>query len=69
MRDKAFAVRAITRKPDSDAAKGLAALGIEIVQADAADKDQMKNAFQDSWGAYVNTLPVRREIPFVYRYG
>ncbi len=29
-----FAARAITRKPDSDKAKALAALGVEVVAAD-----------------------------------
>lgn len=40
-------VRAITRNPESDAAKKLAAEGIEVVQADFDDQESLRNAFKD----------------------
>lgn len=39
-------VRAVTRNPASDAAKKLAAQGIEVVQADMDDEDSLKKAFE-----------------------
>jgi uncharacterized protein YbjT (DUF2867 family) len=57
LRDKSgeFKVRGITRNPDSDAAKALAALGVEVVKADGLKKDEMVEAFKGSWGVFVNT--------------
>lgn len=51
----AFRVRAITRNPDGDSAKALAAAGAEIIKADGTDRKQMLAAFEGSWGAFVNT--------------
>lgn len=55
LKNNAFKVRAITRKPDSEAAKALGALGAEIVQGDGWSKEQMVAAFSGSWAAFVNT--------------
>jgi uncharacterized protein YbjT (DUF2867 family) len=55
VKNKNFAVRGITRNPDSDAAKVLASIGVEVVKADGFNKDEMKAAFTGSWGAFVNT--------------
>lgn len=55
LKNKDFSVRGITRNPGSDAAKALASLGAEIVKADGFNKDEMKAAFNGSWGAFVNT--------------
>nr|E1ACP6.1 RecName: Full=NmrA-like family domain-containing oxidoreductase notA; AltName: Full=Notoamide biosynthesis cluster protein A [Aspergillus sp. MF297-2]ADM34134.1 NmrA family protein [Aspergillus sp. MF297-2] len=55
LKNHAFKVRAITRKPDSEAAKALRALGAEIVQGDGWSKEQMVAAFSGSWAAFVNT--------------
>lgn len=51
----AFAVRAITRSPESDSAKTLAALGAETVRADGRDTASLVKAFTGSWGAFANT--------------
>jgi len=40
-----FAVRAITRKPESDKARALAALGAEVVAADLDDAASIERAF------------------------
>ena len=53
--DGDFAVRAITRNPDSPRAKELARLGAEIVQADLDDVDSLKRAFQGCYGAFCVT--------------
>jgi uncharacterized protein YbjT (DUF2867 family) len=45
-------VRAVTRKPDSDAARGLAAMGAEVVAADLASVQQ---AMQGARGVYCVT--------------
>jgi uncharacterized protein YbjT (DUF2867 family) len=49
---KGFTIRAMTRKPDSDAAKALAAQGAEIVQADLDDEASLRAALKGAWGAY-----------------
>ncbi|KAJ0423041.1 NmrA family protein [Aspergillus carlsbadensis] len=55
LQNSAFKVRAITRKPDSEAAKVLRALGAEIAVGDGWKREQMVSAFSGSWGAFVNT--------------
>jgi uncharacterized protein YbjT (DUF2867 family) len=51
-----FTVRAITRDPQSEAAKELEALGAEVVQADIDDADSMRKAFEGAYGAYLVTF-------------
>lgn len=51
-----FAVRALTRDVNSDKAKGLAALGAELVQADVDDVESLKRAFAGAYGAYCVTF-------------
>lgn len=53
--DGGFAVRALTRKPDSDAARALAERGAEVVQADLDDVDTIVRAFEGAWGAFCVT--------------
>ncbi|MDD3518895.1 MAG: NmrA/HSCARG family protein [Chromatiales bacterium] len=53
--DSGFAVRAVTRKPDSDAARALAAAGAEIVVADLDDAASVVRAMQGAYGAYCLT--------------
>jgi uncharacterized protein YbjT (DUF2867 family) len=55
LKNRNFSVRGITRNPDSDAAKALSSVGAEMVKADGFNKDEMKAAFNGSWGAFVNT--------------
>ncbi|GAQ03953.1 nmrA-like family domain-containing protein 1 [Aspergillus lentulus] len=50
-----FKVRAITRNPQSDASRQLSTLGVEMVRADGWNSEQMLEAFQGSWGAFINT--------------
>jgi uncharacterized protein YbjT (DUF2867 family) len=50
-----FAVRALTRNPDSDKARELAELGAEVVQADLDDEASLHAAFADAYGAYCVT--------------
>lgn len=52
---QAFSLRAITRNPESEKAKKLAAQGVEVVKADGFNRDQMLDAFRDSWAVFVNT--------------
>lgn len=54
-RDSDFAVRAITRHPDSDKAKALAAAGAEVVAADLDDVESLKRAFHGAHGAFCVT--------------
>jgi len=51
-----FAVRAITRNPDSDKAKALAAKGAEVVAGDLEDEDSIIAAFKGCHGAYLVTF-------------
>jgi uncharacterized protein YbjT (DUF2867 family) len=54
--DSEFAVRAITRNPDSDKAKELASLGAEVVAADIDDPESLKRALSGAYGAYFVTF-------------
>lgn len=51
-----FRVRALTRNPDSEKAKALAAQGVEVVRADEDDKTSLLRAFQGAYGAYCVTF-------------
>ena len=55
-KNSAFAVRALTRNPDSDKARQLAALGAEVVAADVDDVESLKKAFGGAYGAYCVTF-------------
>lgn len=50
-----FAARAITRKPDSDKARALAQLGVEVVAADIDDPASVRKAFAGAHGAFCVT--------------
>jgi uncharacterized protein YbjT (DUF2867 family) len=50
-----FAVRALTRNPDSGAAQDLAAAGAEVVAADLDDEASIRAAFDGAYGAFVVT--------------
>lgn len=50
-----FAVRAVTRKPDSESARALAALGAEVVAGDLDDPAGLDRAFAGAHGAFCVT--------------
>jgi uncharacterized protein YbjT (DUF2867 family) len=50
-----FAVRALTRNPDSAKSKELAAAGAEVVKADLDDETSVRKAFEGAHGAFVVT--------------
>ena len=50
-----FAARAITRKPDSEKARALAAKGVEVVAGDADDPPTLAGAFAGAYGAFCVT--------------
>jgi uncharacterized protein YbjT (DUF2867 family) len=50
-----FAVRAITRDPNKDNAKALAAKGAEVVSANLDDVESLKKAFAGAHGVYAVT--------------
>jgi uncharacterized protein YbjT (DUF2867 family) len=47
-----FKLRAMTRKPDGDAAKAVAALGAEVVAGDLDDAATLARALEGAWGVY-----------------
>ena len=47
-----FALRAMTRHPDGDAARALRAKGVEIVRGDLDDAGSLKQALQGAWGVF-----------------
>ncbi|ULQ53246.1 NmrA/HSCARG family protein [Flavihumibacter fluvii] len=51
-----FAVRAVTRDPNSDKAKELSALGAELVQADLAHPETIFKAMEGAYGAFCVTF-------------
>ena len=54
-REGAFTARAITRKPNSENARALAALGVEVVAGDADDPPSLERAFAGAYGAFCVT--------------
>ncbi|NKE70274.1 NmrA/HSCARG family protein [Candidatus Manganitrophus noduliformans] len=54
-KDGQFAVRALTRKVDSEKAKALKAQGSEVVAADLDDVEALKRAFAGAYGAFCVT--------------
>lgn len=54
-RNGPFAARAITRNPDSDKARALAAEGVEVVAADADHPETLGPAFAGAHGAFCVT--------------
>ena len=54
--DSGFRARAITRNPDSEKAKALAALGAEVVAADVNDEASLEKAFEGAYGAFCVTF-------------
>ena len=51
-----FTARALTRNPESEKARELAALGAEVVAVDVDDPDSLKAAFAGAYGAYCVTF-------------
>jgi uncharacterized protein YbjT (DUF2867 family) len=49
---KGFTLRAMTRKPDGDAAKALASQGVEIVTGDLDDEASLERALAGAWGVF-----------------
>src|SRR3954469_16604652 len=47
-----FKLRALTRKPDGDAAKALSALGAEVVAGDLNDAASLERAVAGAWGVF-----------------
>jgi uncharacterized protein YbjT (DUF2867 family) len=54
-RASGFTVRAVTRKPDSDAGRALAQAGAEVVAADLDDAASLQRAMNGAWGAFCVT--------------
>ncbi len=50
-----FTARAITRNVNSDKAKGLGGLGVEVIAADIDNLESIKKAFQGAYGAFCVT--------------
>lgn len=51
-----YAVRALTRNPDSPAAQALAARGAELVRTDLSDAGSLERAFEGAYGAFCITF-------------
>jgi len=50
-----YKIRGLTRKPDSDKAKALAAKGVEVVKCDLSVKEDVKKALKDADIAWIVT--------------
>jgi len=55
-RNSEFAVRAVTRDPNSDKAQELAKQGAEVIAADIDDPASMQKALEGAYGAYFVTF-------------
>ncbi|KAF8322574.1 NAD(P)-binding protein [Clavulina sp. PMI_390] len=56
LKDGSFAVRGITRDPESAKAKALTARGVEMVKGDADDANSLTAAFEGAYGVFANTV-------------
>ena len=54
-KESGFTARALTRTPNSDKAKALATLGVEVVAADIDNSESVKKAFDGAYGAFCVT--------------
>ena len=54
--DGGFTARALTRDPESEGAKALAALGAEVVAVDIDDEASIRKAFEGAYGAFCVTF-------------
>ena len=54
-RSGSFRARALTRKPDSESGRALAAAGAEVVAADLDDEASLVRAFSGAWGVFALT--------------
>jgi uncharacterized protein YbjT (DUF2867 family) len=52
LQGSAFKLRALTRKPESEAARALVAKGVEVMQGDLDDEESLKAALKDVWGVF-----------------
>ena len=59
----AFAVRALTRDPDSEKAQELAKLGAEVVKADLDSGPTLRAAFEGAFGAFCVTFYWEHFVP------
>ena len=50
--ERGFSVRGLTRNPNSDAARELAALGVDMVRGDFDDTASLEAALEGAYGAY-----------------
>jgi uncharacterized protein YbjT (DUF2867 family) len=55
LRDGTYAVRAITRQPESDKARALAGAGADVVRADLDEDTSLAHAFAGAYGAFCVT--------------
>lgn len=53
--DSPYAVRALTRNPESEKARALAQQGVEVVAADMDDVESLKRAFEGVYGIFAVT--------------
>ena len=51
-----FSVRAVTRDPESEKAKALAAIGAEVVYGDLGNSESVHNALKGAYGAFFVTF-------------
>ena len=57
LRDRGFPVRALTRHPDSPAARKLATEGVSVVSGDFADFESLRRAMEDVYGVFAVSTP------------
>jgi len=53
----AYAIRGLTRDPNSPAARALAAKGVEMVAGQPADKESATKAFKGAYAVFGHTTP------------
>lgn len=52
LKGKPITIRAMTRQPDGDAARALAAQGVEVVKGDLDDESSLHAALRGAWGVF-----------------
>ena len=64
-----WTLRALTRNPDSDRAKALAAQGVEVVKGDFEDTPSLRAAFSGVYGAFIVATPYEKGVDAETRQG
>ena len=69
LRDGGFAVRALTRDPDGEKARGLREAGVELARGDLTDRASLDAALEGAYGVFSMATPFEKGMDAEVRQG